>query len=217
MFETDSIYYNFIHTLYEELSSLFATAVTTNASIEPYKTYVHLVERLKQSPCKGVFEDEAKQKQILPLLHCLGTNLLIKDEEYYSANPNEAQMFGNSGYFSYMSTIVALVAIFSQHHFDVDEVLADKISRKQFRDLNQFGLAVDTCRYYKKNIPCKCLKDIYKRLKAQPKMGECISCHKKSERSKLFLCGRCKFNHYCSVECQAADYPDHKQHCGITM
>ena len=170
-------------------------------TIQPYNAYRTTLERLKQSNLfVEILEDEANQKKVVPLF-CLGTNLLLKAEK-------EPISF-------FMSVIVAITAIFCQHNFDSDQVFANKIARKQFRDLNQFGLPYDTYRYFKKNIPCKCLKDMYKHFKSQPKMGECICCHKKSERSKLFLCGRCKFNHYCSVRCQRDDFPTHQEFCGI--
>jgi len=119
-----------------------------------------------------MFEDERKHKQILPLLHCFGTNLLLKAEkEYNSTNPNSVpSTWVLSWQLQRSSVRITLIQAYS-----------NKISRKQFRDLNMFGLEFDACRYCKKNMPCQCLKNIYQRLKSLPKLGECQSCHKKSE------------------------------------
>lgn len=187
---------------------MFQSVVT----IQPYHAYCAAIERIEQDiRFKQLFEDEANHKQILPILHSFGTNMLLQAEkEHNSSNPNKNLKYQS---FLNMGIIVAITSIFCHNNFDAEEVFADKISRKQFRDLNQFGLAFDTCRYFKKNMPCLCLKEVYKRLKALPKMGECQTCRAKVPRSKLFLCEGCKFNHYCGIKCQAADYSKHEEFC----
>lgn len=70
--------------------------------------------------------------------------------------------------------------------------------------------------YLKKRIPCSCLKDKYRKVKALPKMGtcrypKCSQPQAKVALSKLLTCSRCKIQHYCSVQCQTADWQRHKE------
>ena len=74
--------------------------------------------------------------------------------------------------------------------------------------------------YIKKRIPCSCLDDKYKEVKALPKMGTCRYRKCSHLRSKVALsdmmsCERCRIQHYCSEQCQAADWQRHKEndHC----
>ena len=72
--------------------------------------------------------------------------------------------------------------------------------------------------YYKRRIPCSCLDERYKKVKSVKKIGFC--CNKtcslpgrKVERSKMFSCTRCGYVNYCSIECQRANWKDHKKFC----
>ena len=72
--------------------------------------------------------------------------------------------------------------------------------------------------YYRKRIPCDCLDQKYKEVKSVKKMGFCYNpgCSlpgRNLERSKMFSCTRCGNANYCSVECQRANWKDHRKHC----
>ena len=72
--------------------------------------------------------------------------------------------------------------------------------------------------YYRKRIPCSCLDEKYKEVKSVTKMGVCYNPNcslpgKKVERSKMFCCTRCREANYCSVECQKADWKNHRLDC----
>ena len=59
--------------------------------------------------------------------------------------------------------------------------------------------------YLKHRIPCRCLDEIYKKVKSTKKMGLCFNndcCHPDGlvERSSLLNCTRCRFVNYCSRE-----------------
>ena len=74
--------------------------------------------------------------------------------------------------------------------------------------------------YLKHRIPCSCLDEIYKQVKATEKMGLCFNishhfgnfntdCRQPRgmvERSKLMCCSRCRTVNYCCQECQEADW-----------
>ena len=72
--------------------------------------------------------------------------------------------------------------------------------------------------YYRKRISCSCLDEKYKEVKSVKKMGccfnlDCIHAHGTVERSKMFFCTRCGEANYCSVECQKANWKEHKKLC----
>ena len=86
--------------------------------------------------------------------------------------------------------------------------------------------AIELCRaddhtlvsYYRKRVPCSCLDEKYKEVKSVKKMGFCynLDCNLPVgmvERSKMFCCTRCGVVNYCSVECQKADWKEHKVQC----
>lgn len=102
-----------------------------------------------------------------------------------------------------------LAVIFSKNNFKVNTVLASE-DKNIFRDLDTCLLESDTIKFFMKNIPCKCLKKKYKQVKSEIKTGRCMNCKVVKERKLLFLCERCEYSHYCSVECQEAEYPEHK-------
>jgi hypothetical protein len=73
-------------------------------------------------------------------------------------------------------------------------------------------------KYFWRRIRCCCLDKAYEEVKTMPKMGVCFNllcCHRTShvERSKLRYCSRCRGVTYCSRECQAADWSEHKEFC----
>ncbi len=73
--------------------------------------------------------------------------------------------------------------------------------------------------FFRKKIPCSCLDEKYKEVKAITKMGICINedCplpDRRAIRSSMLCCTRCNFGHYCSRKCQKDDWPEHKNWCG---
>lgn len=132
----------------------------------------------------GIWKNEAHLKMLSPLFTFVGTRLLLQHN--YD-----------------MAVGAAMAVLFSQHKFDEGKVLAHGTrSRNLIRDLNHGCLAVDSARFFTKRIPCQCLKKLYTSIKSEPKMSRCKQCGVRKERKLLFLCGKCRWTHYCSVECQ---------------
>ena len=72
--------------------------------------------------------------------------------------------------------------------------------------------------FFRKRMPCKCLNERYKQVKSIVKMGSCCNpdCplpDGKTEYSKLMHCEQCRVMTYCSIECQKANWPSHKECC----
>ena len=72
--------------------------------------------------------------------------------------------------------------------------------------------------FYRKRIPCSCLDEKYKEVKSVKKMGLChnLNCNlplRKVERRKMLCCTRCGEANYCSIECQRADWKEHRVQC----
>ena len=152
---------------------------------------------IKSNQFNEVFNDEAIQKKLLPQLLRVGTDCLLKDE--------------HKEYYSMLATVVAITALFCQHNVNEDDILATK-DREVYRDLFQ-GCEYDVIKFFAKRIPCNCLKEMYTRSKSEPKLMRCCHCKETKERKHLYLCGGCRCVHYCSVECQKADYSVHCSWC----
>ena len=82
----------------------------------------------------------------------------------------------------------------------------------QARDLCDGGNRA-LIRFFSKRTPCSCLDEKNEMAKSQPKKGWCFLCNRFKEYSQLKVCSRCKLSQYCSVECQRADWPTHKETC----
>ena len=75
--------------------------------------------------------------------------------------------------------------------------------------------------YYRKRIPCSCLDRKYKEVKSVKKTGLCYNQNcslpdGRVERSKMLCCTRCGLANYCSVECQRANWNQHREVCAKT-
>jgi hypothetical protein len=73
-------------------------------------------------------------------------------------------------------------------------------------------------KYFRRRVPCSCLDEVYEEVKHMRKLGICYNpqCplpNRKTDRSKLMLCTRCRQANYCSIECQKASWSYHKTFC----
>ena len=193
----DDVCIKFVDQFQSELFQLFYEHTISEGSVNIMALYYETIDRMyKINRFKEVFEEEATRKELMPLLLCAGTTMLLKEDVNLSA----------------MASAVALATVSCEHGFYEDDVLASK-DRNVYRDLMQGVPAFDSIKFFTKRIPCNCLKDLYSRAKSQPKLIQCHHCKKHKERRSLFLCGRCKIAHYCSKECQRTDYLQHESLC----
>ena len=103
--------------------------------------------------------------------------------------------------------------ISSLHHSPA--VAADVVKMMELLDADERTLV----QFFQKQIPCSCLDEKYKEVKAITKMGICINedCplpDRRAIRSKMLCCTRCNIAHYCSRKCQKDNWSRHKNWCG---
>jgi hypothetical protein len=73
--------------------------------------------------------------------------------------------------------------------------------------------------FFRKRIHCKCLDEKNEERKGQTKSSMCyhdkckFNRFQRVEKSKTMCCSRCRSAHYCSRDCQVADWPRHKLYC----
>ena len=193
----NDVCYRFLVQLEREAHSLYVHHRKTKTDLTIGSAYTATITRLIEcNQFTEIFNDEATRKMLLPCLLGAGTDCLLKDKEY--------------GYM--LASVVAVTALFCQHNFHEDEILASK-DMGIYRDLFQGSLGYDVIKFFAKRIPCNCLKEMYSLSKSEPKLMTCCHCKETKERKYLYLCGGCMHMHYCSVECQKADYSVHCSCC----
>ncbi len=76
------------------------------------------------------------------------------------------------------------------------------------------------CSFFRKRIPCSCLKKMYKEVKSVTKLrlSRCcfnLGCKRQLTKETTMCCSLCRQVSYCSRKCQKADWTAHKINCGM--
>ena len=96
----------------------------------------------------------------------------------------------------------------------IGSIFYNPIVAKKLRDFSPVigSCFRDTLKFLRKRTPCKCLKKLHLAArKMQPKMGLCYHCKEVRERDSLSACSICMVSHYCSRQCQVANWQTHKE------
>lgn len=116
--------------------------------------------------------------------------------------------------------VAIIIAMFAQKLEGVirefQQGTVDHESRSRLRDMYHGYWDVESARFFSERNNCDCLTEVLKKLRKQipmPVQGVCDCCGKEMDRRKLFLCSRCKLEHYCDSKCQKAAWPKHKKIC----
>jgi hypothetical protein len=146
-----------------------------------------------------VWNDSSKLKQVISSFIAIGTQNVLEGDI------NGARSYASLA--RYFEEYIALYLHKTKAAFDVTKVI-------ELSSADEHTLV----KYLKKRIPCSCLDEKYKEVKAITKMGVCCNpqCHvpdRMVERSKMLYCTRCRNANYCSRECQEAAWPIHKELC----
>lgn len=182
--------HNFIEAV---LNVVTRASVAGDACSDAIDTTVHTFPEL--------WKDPASMEWISSALISLGTDILLAEDD-------------ERGVFD-CSTAIGLSEHIKQH-------LACNVYESQpfcyhARVHDLLNADIRRCvSYIKKRVPCSCLDEKYKEVKALPKMGtcrypKCSHPQSKVALSKLLSCERCRRQHYCSEECHAADWQRHKE------
>jgi MYND finger len=134
-----------------------------------------------------------------------GTCMLLSTTGNIENNHNIAVHFAN--------------AIIQIETIRVDGDQSDQKCLEEFQIMTELFMSLDSkrnlVRFFASRIPCRCLDQ--KKREYQEKLGKCNNrnCGKSVLDATLMNCGNCQIYKYCSKDCQAQDWPEHKKVCRI--
>jgi len=162
------------------------------------------MDRLKNSDQFSAIwgeDEDSLRNRLVPLFVSLGTNIQLKNlNNLYRCKTQ------------HIAHVVAIAILLCQHRLSLDSVLISSKDRSLLRDIED-GETYDVVKFFRKRSSCQCLDRLYYRMRAYPRMAKCVHCDDIDNRNHMYLCGRCKYVTYCCGECQAAEWPDHKEWC----
>ena len=172
---------------------------------------------------------EAGRKDKRELIECLLKAREVTKEEYSEVWNSADKMKQVISYFLYNGTMLTLDGDYANHSAlfarFFEEWLKVKVHKSQacidWPKVLECGIALckrALLKYFWRRIRCSCLDARYEEVKSIPKMGVCSNPYcthpnRTVQRSKLRCCSRCRSVTYCSHECQATDWPVHKEFC----
>ena len=145
---------------------------------------------------KALFDIENRSK-IKAILLSVGMEALLSD-----GSPLRAMMFAES---------VARIDLWNlclQNKSKTEQATLE--SQREMRDMRGDGIR-GVIRFFAKRASCACLDKMNEEVKRQAKKGCCYNCEQSFDFNTLLECSCCSIVHYCSKDCQKADWPKHKQ------
>jgi len=147
-----------------------------------------------------VCNNDIHREMIINIMIRIGTNMVLLDE---------------AGALCMAQTVMAL------EHYDGENgsingaiYNRDTAIKRLNLQPDRIGSRRDCLKFFRKRITCKCLKKLHLEARKElPKAGQCMNCEVVKDRLSLSVCSRCMVEHYCSKECQVADWPVHKPLC----
>jgi hypothetical protein len=133
----------------------------------------------------------------------------------YTSDFEEARMCVRTFAFMQQSNL-----LFKCGYAAVEPVLQSKQLKKQLKEMRRClrktrtdrGCALYVAKQTKKY--CSCLEAIRAANAELPKTDVCAECHVQLPKSEMKRCSKCMKVVYCSRDCQAAQWSEHKQTCG---
>jgi len=156
--------------------------------------YTTLNDMLQKHP--QVWTDKDNRELAIQTFLSIGTNMLLVDD---------ADTDNTSPARDMVKTIIVLEHHDSSEGFTLESSVLDHAAlvKKREIDSDVSSTRRDVLKFYRKRLPCKCLKRMHlDARKLIPKMGKCYYCKIEKERVELSVCSRCMISQYCSRECQ---------------
>ena len=172
---------------------------TPNLTIDNFLNALHMQKHLK------VWQDGEYRAMLLNIFIRMGTNMMLHAEKRDTHGA------------SLVATIITILEQLPEVG-SLDIAFNGRRTRTKMRDLNTSCSSNrrDRLKFYSKRISCSCLKGMYQEARRTiPKMGLCYHCDQEKERVALSVCSRCMVEHYCSRECQVADWHRHEGMCDV--
>lgn len=181
--------------LYQEFYLAFASAINEASGTDEEKTNAGIeATRVKYA---AVWNDVARMEELIFVLLGLGTHHILNG---CNDDATEKALFA---YYFYQHIAVYL------------EKTQPEIKWHRIEELSCDSHTLVS--FYRKNIPCSCLNEIYEHVKSIPKTGICDypNCpDREVEKKKMKCCTGCrKMTCYCSSACRKAHWPEHKHCC----
>lgn len=166
-------------------------------------TYV-MLDTFKTHP--QVWNDNSYKKMAMNIFTRMGTNILLNEDENIALALTLAR------------------ALNLLEHYDgrgnLEVVISSRVVATKIRDISDGKLSSSRragLKFFSKRTTCSCLKAMHQEArKTTLKMGRCYGCEQEKERVALSVCSRCMVEHYCSRECQVADWSRHERYCHYT-
>ena len=163
----------------------------------------HLVLRFP-----GVQEEDNERALAINLLLRFLRNALVRDSDIEGESWIHNEPTKNEVAICCIVHLLELIGTYSE--LDVAVRRASEICSKLI-----YGNRRDVIKFAAKRLPCTCLKELQRAARKKvAKVGLCFGCHKRFPRSQLHVCTGCQLAHYCSKECQRANWSRHKEYCG---
>jgi len=157
-----------------------------------------------------IWKDDNNREMMLNVLVRIGTNMLLLEQH--------ATNIGFGTTWRQPSRVAETILTFHEYGetMNIDLVFLNRYGLAKARDLAHGISSVkrDALKFYRKRVACKCLKRIHLEARETiPKMGKCLQCGVEKERESLSVCSRCMISHFCSRECQVANWSVHELYC----
>ena len=156
-------------------------------------------------------DDVAKVEMLVSYFSAIGTQgVLDGDLGLPNGDVSSGKMFARKS---------AALACYFDQCISVSKGTQREVNWIQVIELHNCDDIHSCVKFLRKRIPCSCLDIKYKEVKSLPRFGMCCNAEcilpndGQVERNKMFSCSGCDEMHYCSRQCQNADWSRHKEWC----
>ena len=170
---------------------------------------------------RQVWCNESYRRMAIQILTSIGINWILQQVHLENVLSSPGLLGSTTAYDDKlaMATIIIVLENCPDGLEDIDTIILSRAAAK-IRNLQPGTNSSmrDALKFYYKRTSCSCLKALYsKARKTIRKVSRCVGCKQEHERVLLSVCSRCLIPHYCSRECQVADWRRHKDVCNYVV